>query len=193
MIGPLTTALGGFTHVLVAIGKFTKWIKYKPIIKISADRVVSFIYDILHRFGFPNTIITYLGSNFHSHEFWEFCDNSTIEVKYVSVGHSWANSQIERANGLILNGLKKRLYNENNKKGDKWIHELSSVVWAHCIQPSKAMGQSPFFLVYVSQAILPTDIMWKSPRLEMYEEGEADQARYLELDSPEEVRCNTLL
>jgi hypothetical protein len=37
------------------------------------------------------------------------------------------------------------------------------------------------------------DIMWKSPRLEMYEEGEADQARYLELDLAEEVRCNTLL
>jgi hypothetical protein len=30
--------------------------------------------------------------------------------------------------------------------------------------------------------------MWKSPRLEMYEEGKADQARYLELDSAKEVR-----
>jgi hypothetical protein len=27
----------------------------------------------------------------------------------------------------------------------------------------------------------------------MYEEGEADQARHLELDSTEEVRCNALL
>jgi hypothetical protein len=37
MIGPLTTALGDFTHVLVAIDKFTKWIKYKPIAKLSTD------------------------------------------------------------------------------------------------------------------------------------------------------------
>jgi hypothetical protein len=37
MIGPLTMAPGGFTHVLVAIDKFTKWIEYKPIIKISTD------------------------------------------------------------------------------------------------------------------------------------------------------------
>jgi hypothetical protein len=65
----LTMVPGGFTHVLVAIDKFTKWIEYKPIAKIFADRVVSFIYDILHRFGFPSTIITDLGSNFHSHEF----------------------------------------------------------------------------------------------------------------------------
>jgi hypothetical protein len=27
----------------------------------------------------------------------------------------------------------------------------------------------------------------------MYEEGEADQARYLKLDSIEEIRCNALL
>jgi hypothetical protein len=69
MIGPLTTTPGGFTHVLVAINKFTKWIKYKPITTLSADRVVSFIYDILHHFGFPNTVIMDLGSNFHTHQF----------------------------------------------------------------------------------------------------------------------------
>jgi hypothetical protein len=77
--------------MLVAIDKFTKWIDYTPITKLSADRVVDFICDILHRFSFPNTIIRYLGSNFHSHEFWEFCKRRAIEVKYVSVAHLRAN------------------------------------------------------------------------------------------------------
>jgi hypothetical protein len=53
MIGPLTTASGGFTHVLVAIEKFTKWIEYKPLTKLTPDNTVDFICDILHRFGFP--------------------------------------------------------------------------------------------------------------------------------------------
>jgi hypothetical protein len=35
--------------------------------------------------------------------------------------------------------------------------------------------------------------MWQSPRLEMYEEDEADDARHLKLDSAEEVKCNVLL
>jgi IS30 family transposase len=100
MIGPLTMAPEGFTHVVVAIDKFTKWIEYKLITKISADRVVSFICDILHRFGFPNTMIIDLGSNFHSHEFWEFCENITIEVKYMSVAHPWANGQVEHTKRL---------------------------------------------------------------------------------------------
>jgi hypothetical protein len=69
MIGLLTTAPGGFTHVLVAIDKFMKWIEYKAITKLSSERVVDFICDIIHWSGYPNTIIIDLGSNFHSHEF----------------------------------------------------------------------------------------------------------------------------
>ena len=79
------------------------------------DRAVDFISDIIHRFGFPNTIITYLGSNFTSQSFWDFCDNSCIEVKYASVAHPRANGQVEHINGLVLDGLKKRLYNANTK------------------------------------------------------------------------------
>ena len=60
-------------------------------------------------------------------------------------------------------------------------------------QPSKATGQSPFFLVNGLEAILPANIMWESPRLETYQEGEANESRQLELDSMEEVRCNALL
>jgi hypothetical protein len=96
MIGPFATALGGFTHVLVAINKFIKWIEFKPIAKLTPDRVVDFISDILHRFGFPNTIITDLGSNFMANQFWEFCENLSIKVKYVSVAHPRANGQVER-------------------------------------------------------------------------------------------------
>jgi hypothetical protein len=140
MIQHLTTAPGGFAHVLVAIDKFTEWIEYKPITKLSANRVVNFICDILHRFGFPNTIITYLGSNFHSHKFWEFYGNSAIEVKYILVAHPRANGQIELANSLIPDGLKKRLYDTNIKKGGKSIHELPLAVYGLRTQPSKATG-----------------------------------------------------
>jgi hypothetical protein len=193
MIGPFTTVPGGFTHVVVAIDKFTKWIEYKSIAKLTPDRVVDFISDILHHFGFPNTIITDLGSNFMANQFWEFCENACIEVKYVSVAHPRANGQVERTNGLIIDGLKKRLYDENSKKGGKWIHELPHIVWGLRTQPSKATGQTPFFLVYGSEAILPADVMWKSPRVEMYNEGKADEARQLELDSIEEARCTALV
>jgi hypothetical protein len=47
--------------------------------------------------------------------------------------------------------------------------------------------------MYGSEAILLADIMWKSPRVKMYNEGEADETRQLELDSVEEARCTALV
>jgi hypothetical protein len=35
--------------------------------------------------------------------------------------------------------------------------------------------------------------MWKSPRVEMYNEGEVNEARQLELDSVEEARYTALV
>jgi transposase InsO family protein len=75
--------------------------------KLTPDRVVDFISDILHRFSFPNTIITDLGSNFTANQFWEFCKNACIEIKYVSVAHQRTIGQVERANSMIIDGLKK--------------------------------------------------------------------------------------
>ena len=108
------------------------------------------------------------------------------------MAHPRANGQVERINGLVLDGLKKRLYDANSKKGGKWIQELPHVVCGLQTQSSKATGQSSFFLTYGSEAILPADIMWKFPRVEAYQKGEADEARQLELDSVEEARINAL-
>jgi hypothetical protein len=94
---------------------------------------------------------------------------------------------------MIIEGLKKRLYDENSKKGRKWIHELPHIIWGLRTQLFKSTGQTPFFLVCGSEAILPADIMWKSPSVEMYNEGEANEARQLELDSVEEARCTALV
>ena len=41
-------------------------------------------------------------------------------------------------------------------------------------------------------SFLPADIMWKSPRVEAYQEGEADETRQLKIDSVEEARINAL-
>ena len=58
MVGEFKKASGGFDHLLVAIDKFTKWIKVWPITNFKSERVAEFILDIIHRFGVPNSIIT---------------------------------------------------------------------------------------------------------------------------------------
>jgi ribonuclease HI len=85
MIGPFPTASGEFDRVLVAIDKFTKWIKVKPVTCPKADRVLDFLDELVHRYGLPHRIIKDLGSNFNNHQFWEYCENNGIDVRYVSV------------------------------------------------------------------------------------------------------------
>jgi IS30 family transposase len=117
MIGPLPTAPGGFNRVLVAIDKFTKWIEVKLVTCPKADRVLDFLDELVHRYGLPHHIITDLGSNFNNHQFWEYCENSGIDIRYVSVAHPRANGQVERANGMVLDALKKWLHDTANTKG----------------------------------------------------------------------------
>jgi hypothetical protein len=189
MIGPLPTVPGGFNRVLVAIDKFTKWIEVKPVTFPKADRVLDFLDELMHRYGLPHRIITDLGSNFNNHQFWVYCENSGIDVRYVSIAHPRANGQVERANGMVLDALKKRLHDTANSKGGKWIKELPNALWGLHTQPSKPTGQSPYFLVYGSEAILPADVIWNSPVVEHYDEGVSEDSRRVDIDSLEEARC----
>jgi hypothetical protein len=84
MNGPFKKAQGGYTHVLVAIDKFTKWIEYKPIASLTSAKTVEFIQDIIFRFGIPNNIIIDLGSNFTSSKFFDFCISSASKSQWPS-------------------------------------------------------------------------------------------------------------
>jgi hypothetical protein len=57
LVRPLKRTTGGFTHLLVTIDKFSKWIKAYPITSIRSEQAVLLFTDIVHRFGIPNCII----------------------------------------------------------------------------------------------------------------------------------------
>ena len=86
------------------------------------------------------------------------------------MAHPQTNGQVERANGMILQGLKPRIFNKLNKFGRRWLTELSSVIWSLRTTPRRATGFTPFFLVYGAEAILPTDLDYGSLRLKAYQE-----------------------
>jgi transposase InsO family protein len=71
--------------------------------------VVKFFESITCRCGVPNSIITDNGTNFTLGEFQEFTKELGIKIKYALVAHPKSNGQVEKANGLVCAGLKKRL------------------------------------------------------------------------------------
>ena len=111
MVGPLKKAPDGFTQLLVAVDKFTKWIEVKPITNIRSEEVVKFFLDIIYRFGVPNYIITDHGTNFTRKKFLYFYDGYGIRINWALVGQPRTNVQVERGNGMVLQGLKPCIFN----------------------------------------------------------------------------------
>jgi transposase InsO family protein len=120
------------------VDKFSKWIEACPITNLRAEQAMSFFTDIIHWFGVSNSIITNNGSQFTSKKFLEFCDEHHIRMDWAAVAHPQTNGQVERANGMILQGLKPRIFDRLNKSGRKWLQELSSVIWSLRNTPSRA-------------------------------------------------------
>jgi hypothetical protein len=83
---------------------------------------------------------------------------------------------------MVLQGLKLRIFDKLNKHGKKWATELPSVLWSLRMMLSRAMGFTLFFLVYGSEAMLPTDVEYGSPRLKAYNEQNNDVTREDTLD-----------
>jgi hypothetical protein len=170
LVGPLQKAPGGYTHLLVAVDKFSKWIEAHPISKIKSEHAVLFFTNIIHHFGVPNSIITDNGMQFTGRKFLEFCDDHHIRVDWSAVAHPKTNGQVECANGMILQGLKPGIFNRLNKFGRRWLAKLPSVIWSLRTTLSRATGLTSFFLVYGSKAVLPMDLEYGTPRIKAYDE-----------------------
>jgi hypothetical protein len=80
---------------------------------------------------------------------------------FASVYHPQSNGVVERANGKIFSAIKKRLLDD--KKG-KWVDQLPKVIWALNTIESRAIGFTPFYLMYGSEAMKHQELKNGSPR-----------------------------
>jgi transposase InsO family protein len=192
MVGPFKTAPRGLTHLLVAVDKFTKWIEAKPIKKLDSSSTIKFFNEIIVRYGVPRNIITDNGTNFTKGVFAEFCSQKGIRLDLASVAHPHSIGQVEKANGLILAGIKARLVEPLERSAGCWVEELPSVLWSLRTTPTRSIGFTPFFLVYEAEVVLPTDIEFDVPRVVQYTQEQAKEAREDGVDLLEEAREQAL-
>jgi transposase InsO family protein len=137
LVGPLQKAPGGYTHLLVAIDKFSKWIEVRPLNSISSEQAVVFFTNIIHLFGVPNSIITDNGTQFTGRKFLDFCEDHHIRVDWAAVAHPMTNGQVERANGMILQVRQAMdegtplggLEPEDNAESSHGLHAVLSSLW----------------------------------------------------------------
>jgi hypothetical protein len=193
ILGPFPRAVGGYHFLFVAIDKFTKWPEATPVVSITQGVVVAFLMSIVYRFGVPSRIITDNRTQFKSRLFQEYCEGIGTQFCFASVAHPRSNGQAERANTKILRGLKTRTYDYLKMHGANWVNELPSVLWGNQTTPSRATGETLFFLVYGVEACLPPEILMGSPRVQSFDESMQEQLRHEDVDFIDERRCQAAI
>ncbi|XP_025636205.1 uncharacterized protein [Arachis hypogaea] len=185
ILGPFPKAPGQVKFLLVSIDYFSKWIEAQPLAYITSEKVRSFLWkNIICRFGIPREIISDNGRQFTDHKLATFLTNFNIKHHFSSVEHPQTNGQVESANRIILQGLKKKL---GEAKGE-WADLIPEVLWSYKTSIQSATGETPFKLVYGAEALIPVEVSVPTLRTELYNQPNNQQARLAELDLVEEDR-----
>ncbi|XP_072087192.1 uncharacterized protein [Arachis hypogaea] len=134
------------------------------------------------RFGIPRHIITDNGRQFTDHNFKTFLQNLKIKQHFSSVEHPQSNGLAEAANKVILQALRNKL---DDAKG-LWAELVPKILWGYNTSPHSTTKETPFRLVYGSEAMIPVEISQSSFRAQAEDHAHARRA---ELDLVEEVRA----
>nr|GEU80122.1 protein NYNRIN-like [Tanacetum cinerariifolium] len=154
-VGPLPEDPGKVKFVIVVVHCFPKWIKAKPLAKITAKEVKKFVWDnIVCRFGLPRIIVKDNDTNFVNYPFKSWCKQLNIQQINIDVAHPQANGLVERENRSLMEGIKTKLGRE--RKG--WVDELPNVLCAFQTSLKISNGETPYSLMFGSEAIIMAEI-----------------------------------
>ncbi|KAL0409686.1 UNVERIFIED_CONTAM: hypothetical protein Sradi_1903000 [Sesamum radiatum] len=190
IVGPFPLAAGQRKFLLVAIDYFTKWVEAEPLARITEGEVMKFIWkNIVCRFGIPREIISDNNRQFQRRKIQEWCQGMCIKQRFTTAAHPQANGQVEVTNRILVQGIKRRL----ERVGGSWVEELTSVLWAYRTTPRGHTGESPFSLVYGTEAIISAELGIPSHRVMIFSKECNETLLRENLDLVEELREKAFL
>ena len=168
--GPFKRSTGGNKYILVIIDYFTNWIEAIPLKTLTAeDTTRAFFKAIISRHGCPLKVITDHGTNFKS-IFDIMCKSLNIKHAHSATMHHQTNGKSERFIQFMKNSLGTVL----NSSMKNWDEMLDNVLFVYRISFSRVLNDSPFFLQYGRDAVLPQDLTIGHTKLQSDEENEDD-------------------
>nr|GFC55664.1 reverse transcriptase domain-containing protein [Tanacetum cinerariifolium] len=107
-----------------------------------------------------------------------------ITQHFASVKHPQTNGLVEHANRSLCKGIKACL----DKHKGRWVEELSHVLWAHRTTIKVSTGDTPFSLVYGTEAVISAEIGMPTIRTAEVNVATNDDERRINLDPLKERR-----
>jgi transposase InsO family protein len=83
-----------------------------PVVNITQEVANKFLQNIIYRFDAPRRVLTHNGTQFKGLKFIRCCADFGIHHQSSLVVHPQMNGQVKRANRLILQGMKIRMFHD---------------------------------------------------------------------------------
>ncbi|GAA0153004.1 hypothetical protein LIER_11343 [Lithospermum erythrorhizon] len=151
---------GGKRYTIVGVDYFTKWVEAKPLIRQDQEQIYQFLMEIVTRFGVPWVLVADNGTLFTVGKIEDLCLELDIEHRTASMSYPQSNGQ-----------------------------ELPTVLWSFWTTSNPITRETPFSLVYGSDALLPVEIHLETAGVSYYDEVANEQGLRLNLDLLEEKRA----
>ena len=145
--------------------------------------------NIVTQFGVFRTLISNNGLQFDSKSFKRYCCDLGITNRYSTPAYPQGNGQAEVVNKVIVNGLKKRL----DDVKEKWMEELSHVLWIYETTPRRSIGETHFSMTYGVEAVIPLETGFPTLRTSSFNSSDNNGLLEKSLDFIEERRENATI
>jgi hypothetical protein len=156
-------------YILTATNYFTKWEEVIPLTHVNEKVVIPFIEkQLITRFGILSILVFDNEAYFYSNLLTYFSLDKGIIIKYSANCYPWGNEVAESTNRNLVRILKKKVAeNQGN-----WHISIHNALWDDRVTPKEAIGNSPYFLVYRQEAILPNGLYLPSFQLSQDSRGQ---------------------
>eukprot|EP00253_Pinus_taeda_P031881 PITA_31881 len=118
-------------------------------------------------FGIPDALIFDNACYFSSLKLTQFAVDKSIHIRYASNYYPQGNGVADSSNKKLIRIISK--YVTENQRN--WHNALTNALWSDRITPKVALGNSPYFLIYGQESILPPNITLPSLQLSQASRG----------------------
>jgi transposase InsO family protein len=152
-VGPLVTSARGHKHVLMLVDHHTGFILAKPVAGVDAAELAEYLFfDVFPHYGYPDCILTDLGSSFTSALLQTLMDVYGVRKLNTTPYHPQGNGRTERTNASFIDMLRKCAADNNSD----WDLLVSQLQYVYNVSPHKTLKLCPFVLLrgYMPELLL---------------------------------------
>jgi transposase InsO family protein len=169
LVGPISQSSNGNKYMLVAIDCFSNWPVAAPLKTMTANEVVRLFFKLIIKdHGCPEAILSDMGTQFMSDAFKELTVAYNIKQLQASAYHHQTAGKIEKFIRFLKTTMATITPQDYRQTWDEYIDHA---LLAYRMSVSRVLGDTPFFMTYGRDPVLPQDLAFNLKRGEKEQEA----------------------